>query len=109
MTEFERAKLRYQKNQERKARLGIYYGPPLPKTLTLPKKEIPALEQEIPKETKKISPHGIFTVQVRCGEVDEVLTFTVQNLAGNIPGTQLSRQGFEARLKTLFSQMGRLI
>lgn len=108
MNEFERAQQRYRKNQERKARLGIYYGPPLPKTLTLPKKEIPAIEQEIPKE-KKVSPHGIFTVQVRCGEVDEVLTFTVQNLAGNVPSTQLSRQGFETRLKTLFSQMGRLI
>lgn len=106
MNEFERAQQRYRKNQERKARLGIYYGPPLPKTLTLPKKEVPALEQEIP--VKKISPHGTFTVQVRCGEVDEVLTFTVQNLAGNMPG-QLSRQGFETKLKTLFSTMGRLI
>lgn len=104
MNEFERAQQRYRKNQERKARLGIYYGPPLPKTLSLPKKDVPAVEQA----PKKLSPHGIFTIQVRCGEVDEVLTFTVQNLAGNMPG-QLSRQGFETKLKTLFSNLGRLI
>lgn len=104
MSEFERAVRRYKKNQERKARIGISYGP---QEESVPKKvEVPKIEAPIPE--KKVSPHGHITIHVRVQDLDEVLTFTVQSMAGNWPG-RLTKETLDGRLRTMFSSFGRLL
>lgn len=103
MSEFDRAVRRYRKNQERKARIGIFYGP---QEEPVPKKEPPKIETPIPE--KKLSPHGHITIHVRVQDVDEVFTFTVQSMAGNWPG-RLTKETLDGRLRTMFSTFGRLL